>query len=399
MRRQTKTLPLLYAGMGLQGAAVSISGLGLPYLINRFQVDKGTGGSIPGSSALGFGIGCLVGGRLADTLGRAAIVRSGLILMSAGNAGIAASPWYWIGVSSSFSSGLGSGFLEASANAAVVDIARERSPHALNILHFCFGIGAVVAPLCFPLLFHLTGYWWTALALVSTCLGLTAVWSKFVQLPGRPAKRGIKRGPAHAQSARYLLIIAGMILFVYVALEFGYSQWLYGYLLEERNAPAGIASTSVSGFFLFLAGGRLITAQLTRTFSIERLLLILASFSLLTSAVIPFVQMVPVLVFSCLLGLGFSGIFPLGISLGGRAAPGSAWAMGILVGVGGFGAILSPPLMGTIADRSTLGAAMLVIPAGSLLLVALSTALPRGLQGVALEPIEPPEVATDPVDT
>lgn len=389
MRQRSATLPVLYAGIGLQGAAVGISGLGLPYLIERFRVDKGVGGAIPGSSALGFGIGCLVGGRLADRFGRAAVVRSGLTLMFAGNVGLAASPWLWLGIGTSFANGLGSGFMEASSNAAVVDIAKERAPHALNVLHFCFGIGAVIAPLCFPFLLRITGRWWTSLIAVAAFLAATAVWSAFVALPGRPPARPAVAHPPHRQTVRRLLIVAGMIMFVYIALEFGYAQWLFTYLTEERAAQPTVASLAVSGFFLFLAGGRLITAHLSKSMSVERLLLVLSSLSLACAAVIPFVQTVPVLVFSCLLGLGFSGIFPLGIALGGRAAPGSAWAMGALVAFGAIGAMISPPLMGTIADHSGLSAAMLVIPAGCLLLVAFVLALPRGLPGAAIEPIEP----------
>lgn len=390
MRERSATLPVLYTGIGLQGASVGISGLGLPFLIERFKVDKGVGGLIPGLGALGFGLGALIGGKLADYFGRAATVRAGLIMMGLGNAGLAASPWLWLGISCSLFSGLGSGFMEASANAAVVDIAKERAPHALNILHFCFGLGAVVAPMLFPILLTLTGRWWGALAGVSVSFLFTAIWTAFVTLPGKPPPRPPASEAPQPHAVRRLLVVTGLMMLVYIGLEFGFSQWLFAYLTEQRGAGASMASWAVSGFFLFLAGGRLITARLSRSMSVERLLLLLATFALACAAVIPFVSAIPVVIFSCLLGLGFSGIFPLGIALGGRAVPGSAWTMGAIVAFGAIGAVSSPPLMGAVADAWSLSSAMLVITAGCVLLVGFILALPRGLPGAAIEPIEPP---------
>lgn len=390
MRERSATLPVLYTGIGLQGASVGISGLGLPFLIERFKVDKGVGGLIPGLSALGFGLGALIGGKLADFFGRATTVRAGLIMMGTGNAGLAASPWLWLGITCSFFSGLGSGFMEASANAAVVDIARERAPHALNILHFCFGLGAVIAPMLFPVLLALTGRWWGALAGVSISFILTAIWTAFVMLPGKPPSRPPSSGQARPRAVRRLLVVTGLMMLVYIGLEFGFAQWIFAYLTEQRGAGASMASWTVSGFFLFLAGGRLITARLTRSMSVERLLLLLATIALACAALIPYVSTVPVAILSCLLGLGFSGIFPLGIALAGRAVPGSAWAMGAVVAFGAIGAVTSPPLMGAVADTWSLSSAMLVITAGCTVLVGFILSLPKGLPGAATEPVEPP---------
>lgn len=376
--RHRRTLTALYTTIGLQGAGVAMSGLALPFLIERFHVDKAAGGLIPGISALGFAVGAVIGGRLSDTWGRSGTIRSGLAVTALGNIGLAASPIYPVALAVGLASGIGSGFMEGGSNAATVDIAGDDAPRALNILHFCFGIGAVAGPIAFALLLRITGQWWSGLVFVGISL-LAAFGATFlVRFPPRPGPRPARQH--HQQLAvRRFIVIAGILMFAYVALEFGYGQWAFAYLTQGLGASPSVASWAVSGFYLFLAIGRLITARLSRDISVERILLGLVGFSLVAASIIPFVSLAPAIVASCLLGLGFSGIFPLVLALGGRAAPGSGGVMGILVAVGGAGGVVSPPLIGAVADRSGLPAAMLVITGGCLVMLFCVLALPRAL--------------------
>lgn len=386
--RSSRVLPVLYAGMGLQGAGVGLSGLALPFLIDRYRVDKGVGGGIPATAAFGFAVGSIVGGRLADRWGRASVMRLGLVLMAVANLGLAAAPLYSLAIGVSGLSGIGAGFMEASTNAAVVEVTGANAPRALNILHFCFGIGAVIGPLAFAALLRLTGKWWAGLLFVGASMLGVLAWTAFVELPGRVDLSEVKRASRHP-TIRRLLVITGVMMFVYVALEFGFGQWAFAYMTQSLGASASVGSWAVAGFFLFLAIGRLITARLSRDFSVETILLGLISLALVAGSIIPFVRVAPAIVASCVLGLGFSGIFPLGLALGGRAAPGSAKVMGALVAAGGMGAVVSPPLMGRVADSAGLKAAMLVIPIGCVMILGCVLALPRAAKGAAVEPIEP----------
>ncbi len=67
-----------------------------------------------------------------------------------------------------------------------------------------------------------------------------------------------------------ILLIAG---FFQVGIELGTNAWLPSFLMFERGFPLALASFSISLFWAFMGGGRLIFGILTDKFSYKQMII------------------------------------------------------------------------------------------------------------------------------
>ena len=175
------------------------------------------------------------------------------------------------------------------------------------------------------------------------------------------------------------LLALALMLFLYVAAEVGVWNWLARHLIAQ-GVPESRALTILSlGFALGLLVGRVAVSPVLSTVSPENVLMGAAVFMAVTTYLMlqtssPGVAWVAVF----FAGVAMAPVFPPTLAVVNIKFPDmAATATGIAVTAGWFGLVVSSPIIGGIAgdDPKRLKRALLLLPAVSILMIAVSRAL------------------------
>jgi fucose permease len=315
--------------------------------------------------AVGYAIGSLGGGLVTERLGRRAVLSTGAALHGLGFVGLAVAPSWSLFVAAGLPAALGAGTIAGGGNGLFLDLFESGRGRALNVLHLFFSLGALSAPLAVGRLVEAGVEW--RLILLATGIGAIAVAIPFsaVTMPDgirAPTARGEQglgrrlRGLRQRLAAPLLLLAVGIAL--YVASEVGVSNWLVRFL---EAATVGIATLALSLFWAGLAVGRILAARLADRF--DHLGFSVASAVAMSAALLAAI-LVPSVPLSIglfgLTGVAMGPVFPMIMVLAGDRYPERSSAVtGFLAAAAVLGAIVYPPLMGTLSDTVGLTVAML----------------------------------------
>ncbi len=256
------------------------------------------------------------------------------------------------------------------------------SPAATNLLHACFAVGAIIA----PLLFHLisTAWGWRAgiLAVVLICL---AVWCNLYRI--RIKNDRMDRKDKTNTTLVFLrnpsfLILVGM-MFCYLASEYAVNGWLVTYIQSREELLLALTEggTILTAFSQMMATllwtvmltGRLICAAIAPKVGQKKLMMI-ASFGMAAFyALLLRAPSVPLVCISVAgLGLCMAGICPMIYSDAALFTNTYPLATSFLLALGSLGGIFMPTLVGALADRNGFSAGMSAIFVTIVLLTVFS---------------------------
>ncbi len=368
------------------------SGLLIPSLIR--SVKDGFDQSDAGIGVLYFvyasvyALGSFGGGLFTERLGRRTVLSVAAGLHGVGFVAFGLAPSWELFLLAALPAGLGAGALDGGGNGLVLDLYRSGRGRALNILHLCFSVGALSAPLAVGRLVE-GGVAWPAIV-AGTGVAALVVAGLFVTVPmpdGRTATQA--RDPADERTALQRtgdrlalpLILLAVAICCYVAAEVGVSNWLVRFL---EPAPLTTATTALSLYWAGIALGRLLAARFADRF--DHVLFAATSSAVMSVALVAAI-LVPSLPGSialfALAGVATGPVFPMIIVIGGDRYPDRTSAVsGLLTGSAVVGSIIYPPVMGFLSVTVGLtvamfGAALLgLAAAGSLLLVGRRHPLP-----------------------
>lgn len=254
------------------GMITAVLGPAIPQLAANSNSTIETLGTVFTGLFVGALLAQIFSGRLNDQLGPRLVLLGGLVLLAAGMVGIAASAALPITLISALIAGLGHGALDISGNVLIAQVWSHRSVTALNILGFAFGAGAVISPALAGLAIRqwsapLPALWWSILALV-ICIPLVILFSLAPKHPDGPPSAAAERSVFGSP----WLWIAGLWLLVYVGIENGVAGWTSRFLQDTTAMPADNAALVVSGYWLALTIGRMVSAVLGTRLTATRLL-------------------------------------------------------------------------------------------------------------------------------
>ena len=261
------------------------------------------------------------------------------------------------------------------------------SPTASNLLHSCFAMGAICAPLVFLGLSRLAG-WHAAIATVALLGGVVSVaFSRLRLAEDRPARDDrTQRSLAFLRDPAYLLL-AGMMFF-YLCAEYSITGWLVTYLqsrpaLLQQFANAGgdgqaalqaYSQAMATLLWAVILGGRLLSAALARRHPQKRLML-MGSVGVLLFFVLLLLGRGILSVTLSVAGLGFclSGICPMIYSDASAITNRYPLATSGILAIGSVGGIVMPALVGALADAYgfTGGMSAILVGVAALLLLAV----------------------------
>jgi MFS family permease len=278
--------------------------------------------------------------------------------------------------------GIGTGALDVAMNAHAVLIEERYGRPIMSSFHGLFSLGGLVGSalaggateLGVPPAEHLTA--------AAVILGVAVLIAWHALLPTASAAGG---GPLFALPHGHFLAL-GAIAFIALLAEGAMGDWSAVYIRMDLGAAASTAAYGFAAFSLAMAIGRLTGDQLVARYGAAAMLTggaLIGAGALGVALLIgnPFAAVVGF----AGMGIGLSNIIPVVFSAAGRL-PGLAPGIGIAAvsTTGYFGFLAGPPLIGLVAEISSLPIGLGVVAALVSLIVAGVMTLQRGQAPVAV---------------
>ena len=333
------------------GLAMASLGPVLPFIAEHVDVSLGQISFLFTASSLGYLLGSAGGGRLYDRFKGHRLMLIAVGLMIVMSLLIPLVPYFPLLLFVMFIFGLGQGTLDVGGNVNLLWVYQSRVGPYMNALHFCFGVGAFLAPIVMHHVMDWAGgaitwpFWVLAVLFLPSLVGLWALRS-----PTNPEKSDDERGK---NGVDYRLVVLMMVLFfIYVGVEAGFGGWIFTYATEGNIADEAGASYMNAIFWGALTIGRLVSILLAKHLKPSTILIGNFGLSILfLGLILIFPQNTPIVwVVSAGLGFSLSSVFPTLLALGESRMTITGAVTGMFFLGSSLGGTLVPMLLGQIFE-------------------------------------------------
>lgn len=268
-----------------------------------------------------------------------------------------------------FFMGIATGMMDVAINAQAVEIEKDLKKPIMTMFHAIFSIGMVIGGLFGGL--GITNNWdisfhfpfVTIVSLLFLLWGATNLFPDKISHQNQEPWIAIPKGP---------IIGLGLIAFCCMMGEGAVADWSTNYLQKVILATENLQALGLTVFAAAMTGARLVGDQGRLKIGDANMMLCGGVLSLLGIGLVLSLMHPYIIIFGFgLLGLGLANIVPIVYSQAGsipNISPGAGIAMATTIGYSGF--MFGPPIIGFIADISSLHVALMVL---ALLLVLMTT--------------------------
>lgn len=350
-------------GIFMFGIILTTLGAILPFIIEKFGIDKTSAGSLMLLMSFGILTGSLIFGPTVDRYGYKILLVICSAVIFIGLEAIAFSPNFGLLRFTVFIVGLAGGVINGGTNALVADISEDGKSANLSILGIFFGVGAIGVPLLLGSLLQYFSYenimGGVGFFIVIPFLVFLAVrFPAPKQAQGFPIKQGLNL------FSELPLILFGFILFFQSGMEITVGSWSSLFFKEELTIDANKAVLFLSFYWLGIMLTRLILGYLLKkispvivqfsSFGIALVGALLLLFSSNLNLAIPGLF---------LLGCGFAAAFPIILGYVGDRYPklsGTAFSIAFVMAL--TGGMIFPYLTGFTGQSLGLRISFIAIP-------------------------------------
>jgi predicted MFS family arabinose efflux permease len=371
--RRDRLTWLAYALLAWFAYLQASPGLVIGHLRDELGLSYATGGLHVAAFAAGSLVAGVTAARLERALGRRTLFWSAAALMGAGAIGLTAGRVAEATVGSVLVMGLGGGLLLVTIQAALADHHGERRAIALAEANVAASLAYVSVIGALTLTAALHAGWRVALLASLAVPALAWAANRRLAIDAPPASR-VAQGRLPG-----VFWIAAAMLFCTTAGEWCITAWGATFVEDAAGVSTDTSVALMAGYFGGVVTGRTVGSRLARRHDPARLLAVAlavtaAGFAVLWPATAP----AQALVGLSLLGVGLGNLFPMGLSLTVALAPDrAALASGRAVAMTSFAVLLAPLAVGTLADATSLTAALGVVPFVLVLAAAALTLVRR----------------------
>jgi MFS family permease len=333
-------------------------GLVIGHLRDELGLSYSTGGLHVTAFAAGSMVAGVISARLERALGRRALFWSAAALMGAGVIGLTAGHTAAVTIGSVLVMGVGGGLLLVTIQAALAERHGEFRAVALAEANLAASI-AYVALIGVLSLTAALGAGWRVGLLASLAVPVGAWWSNRRLAIDAPPPSGVAQGRLPG-----VFWIAAAMLFCTTAAEWCINAWGASFVEDAAKVSTDTAVALMAGYFGGVVAGRTLGSRLASRHDPAWLLALALAVAAVGFAILwPSTGPAQALVGLSLLGIGLGNLFPMGVSVTVALAPGRAVpASGRAVAMTSFAVLLAPLTVGTLADATSLTAALGVVP-------------------------------------
>lgn len=260
-------------------------------------------------------------------------------------------------------------------NNAVVNEVSGGSTSALNFLHSIFAIGALSAPFLVILCTSAAGdTGWKIAAIVIAILAAISIilFSRMKIDDAHKKQKKEKLSYKFLKEKRFWYNVG--ILFFYLCVEATVNGWIVKYFVDVNIMTIKYAQMLASLLWIVILAGRLTVVFVGDRVSKRIILLLMAVGMAIFYLILLATQNITIITIA-IMGLGFSmaGIYPTTVSNVGKTIKAYPMSMGVLLVLGGIGAIIMPIITGALSDTVGIFAGMCaVVIAIALMLLFIS---------------------------
>lgn len=372
-KRQNRLLCCVLFTFFVSGAATQPLGSFIPFLRESYGLSYDLSGVLLSCQSAGNLISVILAGILPLWIGRRRAVLLTAVWMAAAHfifaSGLSAVPLL---AAAYLMTGIARGGNSNFSNTMVSTLPKEKSAHGFNLVHGSFAVGSLLSPL---LLVFLAGRWpesgWriTAGVLCAVCLLQLAVYAK-MPLPAEPSRSGGRRVDWSFLKVRQFWLASAMLLF-YVSAEYAITGWLVTYFQDTGVLAADLSQLMSSLFWVVMFLGRMGGAAITGKVSRSKLLIVDGAGFFVCFLLMLFSHSSA----SAVLGLAGTGLFmatiyPTAFAFGSDCIRGNDMGCSVMILTGTAGGIITPALVGQMAEWAGIQSGMGVVAVVSALLLA-----------------------------
>lgn len=367
---RTSLISLNCFAMGQHGLILLLVGAVLPQMMDSLGIEESAAGIMLAFGSLGFTMGPMIAGAMAD---RSSVKKSlvlGLIIEIVLLCLFGFVPAFLFAILAIFFMKFGAAFVETSVNIIPTMIEKRRNGSArgvgslMNLVHFFFSIGALVSPLLAGLVLKVTGSWrpvfWlgSALTLVFVFAVLRVSFPSSASGSVRLARSRIRLREILDRS----LVFGALTILLYVGAEVAASSWIVYYLKKGLGFPTIAATSGLSVLWIGIMVGRILFSILAKYRSSREMVVsagllgLAGGLILLTARSVTFVYL-----WIGMLGLSMSGIFPTVMAeINSRRPEKAGTVTGIMTVAAAAGAVVVQPIVGVVAEAYGIAAAIAI---------------------------------------
>lgn len=320
-------------------------------------------------------------GPLTDRFGPRPVLTGGLSLLGLGTLGILLSRDITLTFALTILAGLGHGTTVISLSLLVARTFPDRNVAAQNLLNLLFGVGAIAGPALASYLVRTIG---TALPALWLGIGVVALVLPFGQRIPVPAPRSATAprtsGPTNRLLSNPTLWLTSALLLTYVAIENGVAGWTTTYLQAVAGQSQATGALVTAGFWGTVTLGRLVVITAGSRLKPATLLLITLTGAAAGGVLLALSGTSATMITAAVLILGFffAPVYPTGIALTTTVfREGTGAATSIVAAMASVGGMIGPVLQGSIQQAAGPARGMLMVTAGTLLMLPLALGLKR----------------------
>ncbi len=214
--------------------------------------------------------------------------------------------------------GLGIGVYISLGNYLIMNTFMEDRNSKLNFLHSSYSISAVLTPIIAAALIGLN-YSWNIIYLLLLSFVFIILYlgvrTDFGDIDHK-GKENEKKNSIKDSKWSLKIYVSAVLLFLYVFTEMIFSYWIVEYIVHKGGLGQE-AKISLSIFWLFIAGGRLLMGRIGYRFSVKSIVFVLLSVSLVSYIFLILAnEMWQIYILVGVVGLGFSSLYPSISALG-----------------------------------------------------------------------------------
>lgn len=360
----------------VSGAASQPLGSFIPYLQRSYGFSYDLSGVLLSCQSIGNLAAVLLTGFLPIYLGRRRSILTTSVWMAVGYlvfaSGISAPAAL---IAACLMTGIARGGNSNFSNTMMSTLTEPRATRGYNLSHGCFAIGALLSPL---IMIFCTSRWpvygWriTACGLMLLVASQITVYAR-MGLPEIPEKKrgmgGVDRG--FFRDKRFWL--GGAMLFCYISAEYAIMGWLVTYFTDTGVLTLNQSQMMSSLLWLVIFCGRMVGAAVSGKIPARRLLVV-DGFGFFACFLVVFTSRTPGRVIAGIIGVGLfmATIYTSAFSLGSAAIRGNDFGSAAMNFTGSIGGVITPALVGLVAERLGIQAGMgVVVLLTGLLLAAI----------------------------
>ena len=341
-----RPVPVYIGALLVIGLTMTVIGPALTELRERTGSSIGAIGSLFVASSVGFLSGSVLGGRLYDRLHGHRLLASGLVLLGLGVLTIPHARSLVLLFAIFVVIGVAAAIVEVGSNTLVMWQRDADVGRSMNLLHFAFGVGALITPV-------LTRIGLSVITTVGAfAAGVVALAALTTPVPTMPAvAREEQTG-----STKRLLVICSTFFVLYVGLEVGFAGWILTYA-EEIDFSERNATLVTSVFWAVFMAGRLLSAMVVNRVR-PKVVMIASSILMVAAAIVLVVgagAAPAVWIGTAMMGLAAAPQFPVMLAYLERRMHLTGSDNSWFVGAAGLGGLVFPFVTGQVVDTVGVG--------------------------------------------